>query len=150
MQALRTSDNHQYSATGAGVSTPCGAVSNLGIPVFVPGCWTCRCSEGFLIRGWELIVRVRRNLHTARGATLLARLPHEPQPVSNRPMGGVGFPHRVERYRPWGSLFFVPRFSKLYMYGSFLIRRWEVIVPGRSEPRLVRGNILAAHWFYEP
>ena len=34
--ALCTSPSDQRSATGAEVSTPCGAVSTLGITVFVP------------------------------------------------------------------------------------------------------------------
>ena len=45
--------NHR-SAGGTGVFTPCGVVSTRGITVFVPkspGCRSCKCIEGFLIRG---------------------------------------------------------------------------------------------------
>ena len=37
-----------------------------------------------------------------RRATLDARWLHEPQPISNPPVG-LGFPHRAGRYRPVGS-----------------------------------------------
>ena len=42
----------------------------------------------------------------------------------------LGFPHRVGRYRPGGSLLLSPiRWSCRYME-AFLIRGWERILPG--------------------
>ena len=40
------------------VSTPCGALLTRGTTVFVPPGvrWICRCMEGFMIRGWNLIL----------------------------------------------------------------------------------------------
>ena len=54
--------------------------------------------------------RVRRDRWTstsARGATLAARWLHEPQPISNQPVG-LGLSHRAGRYRT-GDLCFRPR-----------------------------------------
>ena len=48
--------------------------------------------EGFLIRGWKLILR------GCGGTSALARL-HGPQPISNHPVG-LGFPHPSGRYGP--------------------------------------------------
>ena len=61
--------------------------------------------EGFLIRGWEIILPGCGGTSAlARGATLAARWLHEPQPISNQPVGLV-FPQTAGRYRPGGSLF---------------------------------------------
>ena len=47
--------------------------------------------EGFLIRGWEIILPGRGGTSAlARGATLAAFWHHEPQPISNHPTG-LGF-----------------------------------------------------------
>ena len=46
--------------------------------------------EGFLIRGWELILPGCGGTSAlARGATLAARWLHEPQPISNQLIGWV-------------------------------------------------------------
>ena len=58
--------------------------------------------EGFLSRGWELILPGCGGTSAlARGATLAARWLHEPQPISNHPVG-LGFPHLAGRYWPGG------------------------------------------------
>ena len=58
------------------------------------------CPQGFgvayvgkeLVRGWKLILRGYGGTSTLpRGATFDARQTHEPQPVSNQPMGVVFF-----------------------------------------------------------
>ena len=56
--------------------------------------------EGFLNRGWEVILPgCGGTLALARGVTLAARWLHEPQPISNQP-AGLGFPHFAGRLRP--------------------------------------------------
>ena len=94
------------------------------------GCWRCRHMEGFLTRGWELILPgCGGTLALARGATLAARWLHEPQPISNHPVG-LRFPHPAGRYRPGGSAFSSPGcWSCRYMEG-FILRGWELILPG--------------------
>ena len=87
--------------------------------------------EGFLIRGWELILPGCGGTSAlARGTTLAARCLHEPQPISNQPVG-FEFPYRAGRYRPGGSPFSSPgcRFAKV-MEG-FMNRGWE---PNLSSP----------------
>ena len=65
-----------------------------------PGYWSCRYIEGFLTRRWELILPGCGGTSAlARGATLAARLLHEPQSTSNHPVG-LGFPHLGGRYGP--------------------------------------------------
>ena len=65
----------------------------------------CRDLEGFLFRRWEFIILgCGRTATLARGATLVARWLHEPQPINNQPVG-LGFPRRAERYRHGGSSF---------------------------------------------
>ena len=55
--------------------------------------------EGFLIRGWKIVLPGCGGASAlARGATLAARRLHGPQPISNHPVG-LGFPHPVGRYR---------------------------------------------------
>ena len=61
--------------------------------------------EGFLIRGWGIMLPGYSGTSAlARGATLAARWLHDPQPVSNQPVG-LGFPHPERRYRLGGSAF---------------------------------------------
>ena len=73
-----------------------------------PVCWSCRYMEGFLTRGWEIILpRSGRTSTLAKGERLAARWLHEPQPISNQPVG-FEFPHRAGRYRPGGSPFSFP------------------------------------------
>ena len=63
---------------------------------------------GFLTQGWELILPGCGGTSAlAREATLAARWLHEPQPISNQPVG-LGFPHHAGRYRHGGSAFSSP------------------------------------------
>ena len=56
--------------------------------------------KDFLVRGWELILPGCGGTSTlARGATFAVGWLHEPQPISNQPVG-LGFPHRAGRERP--------------------------------------------------
>ena len=78
--------------------------------------------EGFLIRGWELIVPgCGRTSALARGATLAARWLREPQPISNQAVE-LEFPHRAGWYRPGGSLFSSPGCWDYRNTEGFLIR----------------------------
>ena len=85
-------------------------------------------------------------LTLARGATLAARWLHEPEPVSNQSV--AGFPHPAGRYRPGGSAFSSPSCRDIE---GFLIRRWELIIPGCGGTlALARGATLAARSLREP
>ena len=78
--------------------------------------------EGFLIRGWEIILPGCGGTSAlARGVTLIARWLHEPQPISNHPVG-LEFPHRAGRYRPGRSLFSFPGCWSCRVMEEFLIR----------------------------
>ena len=79
--APRTPANQQ-SASGLRVPHRAGQYRPGGPPFSSPLCWSCRCMEGFLIRGWDLILPGWRWLH-------------EPQPSSNQPVGFVF--HTVRR-----------------------------------------------------
>ena len=64
--------------------------------------------EEFMIRGWEIILPGCGGTSAlARGATLAARLLHEPQPISNHPVG-LGF-HTLRGGIDPGDLRFRPR-----------------------------------------
>ena len=126
-------------------------VSIRGSAFSSPDCWICRYMEGFLIRGWELILPGCGGTSAlARGATLAARWLHEPQPISNHPVG-LGFPHPSERYRPGGSAFASPGCWSCRDMEGFLTRGWEFILPGcGGTSAFTRGATLAARWFHEP
>ena len=86
--------------------------------------------EGFLTRGWELILPGCGGTPAqARGATLAARWLHEPQPISNHPVG-LGFPHPAGRYRPEKSAFTSAGIWSCRCMEGFLIREWDPVVPG--------------------
>ena len=106
--------------------------------------------EGFLIRGWDLNLPVSGATSTlAGGATLAARWLHEPQPISNQPVG-LGFPHPAGRYRPGGSAFSSPGCWSCRDMEGFLTRGWELILPGcGGTSALARGATLAARWLHE-
>ena len=75
--------------------------------------------EGFLNRGWEVILPGCGGTSAlARGATLAARWLHEPQPISNHPVG-LGFPHPAERYRPGRSAFTSPIVGVVELWKGF-------------------------------
>ena len=87
-----------------------------------PGRWTCRDTEGFLIRGWELILPGCGGTSAlARGATLAARGRHEPHRISCQPER-LGFPNTARQDRPGQSPFSsLGCWSCRYLEG-FLIR----------------------------
>ena len=124
---------------GLGFPHPVGRYRSGGSAFTSPDCWSCRCIKGFLIRGWELILPGCGGTSAlARGATLAARWLHEPQPISNHPVG-LGFPHPAGRYRPGGFAFSSPYGWSCRDMDGFLIRGWELIVPGdhRFHPQVV-------------
>ena len=89
--------------------------------------------EGFLTRGWELILPGCGGTSAlTRGAILVACWFHEPQPISNHPaitQWGWGF-HSAGRYQPGGSAFTFPGSWSCRDSGGFLNRGWEIILPG--------------------
>ena len=77
-----------------------------------------------MIWGWELILPgCGRTSALARGATLAARWLHEPQPISNHPIG-LGFPHPAGRYEPGESAFTPPGFWSCGGMEGFLTWGW--------------------------
>ena len=112
-----------------GVHTLWGGIDAGDLPLSL-GCWSCRGMEGFLTRGWEFILSgCGGTAALARGATLAARWLHEPQSISNHPVG-LGFPHPAGRYRPGGSAFTSPASWICRDIDGFLTRGWELILPG--------------------
>ena len=99
-------------------------------PFSSPVCWSCRYVEGFLIGGWELILPGCGGTSAlARGATLAARWLHEPLPISNHPLG-LGFLYPAGRYRPGVSSFSSTVCWSCRCMEGFLMRGWELILPG--------------------
>ena len=94
--------------------------------------------------------RVWRDLDVVpRGNSLAARWLHEPQPISNHPVG-LGFPHLAGRYQPGGSAFSYPGWSRRDMEG-ILIRGSKIILPGcAGTSALAREATLGARWLHEP
>ena len=90
---LQESSRSAIIQWGVGVSTPCRAVSIRGTTVFVPGASDLRMDGRTSDPGIELILG-RRWLH-------------EPQPISNQPVG-LGFPHHAGRYWLGGPPFSFP------------------------------------------
>ena len=122
-----------------------------GSAVSSPGCWSYREMEGFLTRGWELILSECGGTSAlSRGASLAARWIHEPQPISNQPLGW-GFPHLAGRYRPKRSSLSSPGCWSCGDMEGYLTRGWEIIIPGcGGTSALSRGETLAACWLHEP
>ena len=109
-----------------------GRYRPVGSPSWSPVCWKCRGMEGFLIRGWDLNLPVSGATSIlARGATLAALWLHEPQPISNHPVG-LGFPHRAGRYRPGGSPFSSRGCWSRMDTERFEIEREDPILRGRG------------------
>ena len=126
--------------------SPCvGRYRPVGSPSWFPVCWNCRDIEGFLIRGWDLNLPVSGATSALAGeATLAARWLHEPQPISNHPVG-LGFPHTAGPYRPGRSALSFPGCWSCRDMEGFLIQGWEFILPGRGgTSALARGATLAA------
>ena len=86
--------------------------------------------KGFLNRGWKRILPgCGRTSALSHGATLAARCIHEPQPISNHPVG-LGFPHPAGRYRPGGSEFTFPGCWSCRDMDGFPTRGWEITLSG--------------------
>ena len=130
---------------------PAGRYRPGGSTFSSPGCWSCKFMDGFLNRGWKIILPGCGGTSTlARGATLAACWIHEPQPISSQPVG-LGFPHPAERHRPGGSEFSSPSCWSCRDMDGFLTRGWDLIIPrcgGTSV--LSRGATLAPRWLHEP
>ena len=119
--------DNQQSPSMVGIPHSAGRYRPKGCAFSPPGCWNCGNMEGFLTRGWEIILPGCGGTSAlSRGATLAARWLHEPQPISNHPVG-LGFPHLAGRYRPGESA--SPGWSCRDLEG-FLTRGWEIILPG--------------------
>ena len=64
-----------------------------------PVCWSCRDVKGIRIRGWGLALFVSSGTSAlARGAAFAARSLHEPQPISNHPIGLGNPPQKIFFY----------------------------------------------------
>ena len=113
-----------------------------GSPLSSPDCWSCRDMEGLLSHGWELILSGGGGTSAlARGATLASRWLHEPQPISDHPVG-LEISNPAWRFRPEGVFF--PGWSCRDMEG-FLTRGWELLPSGCGETSaLARRATLAA------
>ena len=108
---------------GLGLLHPARRYQPGGSALPSPVCWSCTNGEGFLIRRWERILPgCGETSALAQGETLAARWLHEPQPISNQPVG-LGFPHRAGRYRPaGGSSFSSPGYWSCRDVEGFFIR----------------------------
>ena len=83
--------------------------------------------EGLLIR--DLILPVSGTTSTlARGATLASRWLHEPQQISNQPVG-LGF-HTLRGGVHLGDLRSSPVCWSCSDMEGFLLRGWDLILPG--------------------
>ena len=77
-----------------GFHTVCGGIDRGNLP-FRRRFVTVKRLEGFIFRGWDLVLLgFGGTLTLARGANLASRYVHEPQSISNHPVE-LGFPHRV-------------------------------------------------------
>ena len=91
--------------------------------------------EGFLTRRWELILPGCSGTSAlAREATIAACCLHEPQPISNQPVG-LGFQHHAGRYRPGGSAFSSPASWSCRDMDGFLTGDGELSSPGAAGPQ---------------
>ena len=136
-----------------------GRYRPVGSPVWSLVSWSCRDVEGFLVRGWDLILLGCSAPSTlARRATLAARRFHEPQPVSNQPVR-FGFPHRGGRNRP-EDLRLRPRVVEVVFGSSYdpgmgpypprVKRDLDVVPTGNSRHALIPRGIIGVVdvWLY--
>ena len=115
---------------GLGFPHPAERYRPGGSAVSSLGCSSRTDMEGFMTRGWEIILPgCGRTSALARGATLATRWLDEPQPISNHPVG-LGFPHPAGWYRPGGSAFSSPGYWSCRCMEGFLTRGWELILHG--------------------
>ena len=107
-----------------------------------PGCRSCREMEGFLSRGWGLILPWCGGTSAlARGATLTPRWLHELQFISNHPVG-LRLSHPAGRYRLGGAASASPCCWSCRHMEGFLNRGWELILPGGGGiSALARGQL---------
>ena len=86
--------------------------------------------ERFLNRGWELILTGCGGTSALAGeATHAARWLHEPQPISNRPVG-LGFSHHGGRYQRVRPPFSSAVGQSCRCMEGFQIRGWVHTFPG--------------------
>ena len=111
-----TNPSPQMAYPGLGFPHRAGRYSPGGSPISFPVFRRCRRVEGFLIRGWDLIL-------------LGWRCFHEYQPVSDQPVR-LGFSHRSGWYRPGGSLFSCPVCWRRRRMKGFKILGWDLIFLG--------------------
>lgn len=82
---------------GLGLPRVAGQYRPRGCPFLFPGC-CYRFTEGFMIRGSDLIVpRCGETSPLSRGETLAVRWLHDPQTITNHPVG-LGFHYSRARY----------------------------------------------------
>ena len=107
--------NSISTTPGVGVSTPYGPESTRGSSFSSPVCWSCRCMEGFLNRGWDLV-------HPGW------RWVHEPQPIRIF-SSGVGAFTPCGAVRPRESPFSTPGcVGVVDTWQYFLIRVWDLVL----------------------
>ena len=107
-------------------------------------CWRRRNKEEFLIRGWErFLLCCSGTSGLARGETLAARCLRGPQPIIHHP-AALGIPHPAGRCRPGGSAFSSKDCTSCRNIETFLIRRWELFLPGCG------GTSVLARWQLSP
>ena len=90
------------------------------------GCWSCRDTNGFMIRAWGPILSGWRWLYAL-------------EPISDR-QTGLGFPHRAGWCRPGGLPFSSPGYRSCSDMEGCLSRGQEPILPGLTSlyaPKLI-------------
>ena len=88
-----------------------------GSPFSSPGCRSCRCMDGFLIRGWDPVGPRWRLLYFRA-------------PANQRSAGGIGVSTPCGAVSTRGITVFVPTLSELYMYGE-IVEPWMGTYPPR-------------------
>ena len=118
-----------HQLVGLGFPHRAGRCRLEGTPFLSPGCRSCTCMEGSMIRVWEpilpgmrwLYVLAPANQRSAGGAGV------------STPYGAVstlGFPRRAGRCRPEGNPFLSPGCRSCTCMEGSMIRVWEPILPG--------------------
>ena len=115
-------------SVGLGFHTLRGGIDS-GVSVFVQGCWSCKCTEEVMIRGWYHIMLGCGGTSICLGGKLSPRTgTMSPSQISNQSLG-VGIPHLAGRYRPRGCLFSSPGRWSYKCMEILMIGGWELIVP---------------------
>ena len=117
--ALMSPSQSVISQWGWGFHTVRDGIDPEDDPFSSPGCWSCGCWEGFMIRGWYSILPGCRWFH-------------EPHPISDQPFGS-GFLHREERCRLGGPSFSSPDRGSCRDMEGFLNCGWDPMVPACGE-----------------